>query len=109
MIGVDTSFGDPNGFASSLLYSLPLTMPLWASRPSRELRVLLVGYTLCVCMCIALTGSRTGFVGLCVFAMLMLLVTVRRKALVVVLGGSSARLAWAWRSWRCPPSCKTAT
>ena len=86
MVGVDKSFGDPNGFASSLLYSLPLTMPLWASRPSLGLRVLLVGYTLCVCVCVALTGSRTGMVGLCAFTMMALLVTVRRKALVMVLG-----------------------
>jgi O-antigen ligase len=86
MIGVNASFSDPNGFASSLLYALPLTIPLWASRPSWGVRVLLAGFTLCVCGCIALTGSRSGFVGLCVFTMLALLVTVRRKALVVLLG-----------------------
>jgi O-antigen ligase len=87
MIGVDQTYNDPNAFASSLLYSLPLTLPFWASRPTMGQRVLLVGYTLCVCACVALTGSRAGFVGLCAFAMLALLVTVKRKALVVVLGG----------------------
>ena len=87
MIGVDQTYNDPNAFASSLLYTLPLTMPLWATRPSLFLRVVLVGYTLGVCACVALTGSRSGFVGLCVLSMLVLLVTVRRKALVVVLGG----------------------
>jgi O-antigen ligase len=86
MLGVDQSFGDPNGFASSLVYSLPLTMPLWASRPSPFLRVVLMGYTLGVCACVALTGSRSGLVGLGACAMLILLVTVRRKALVAVLG-----------------------
>jgi O-antigen ligase len=87
MIGVNASFGDSNGFASTLLYSLPLTIPLWASRPSMGFRVMMVGYTLCVCMCIALTGSRSGFIALCVFTMLVLLVTIRRKALVIVLSG----------------------
>lgn len=87
MIGVDQTFGDPNAFASSLLYSLPLTMPLWASRPSFGVRIILIIYTLSVCGCIALTGSRTGFVGLCALCMMVLFVTVRRKALVVALGG----------------------
>jgi O-antigen ligase len=87
MIGVDVTYNDPNAFASGLLYTLPLTMPLWASRPSRGLRVLLVCYTLGVCACVALTGSRGGFVGLCVFGLLAMLVTVRRKLLVLVLAG----------------------
>lgn len=86
MIGVDQSLSDPNAFASSLLYSLPLTLPIWATRPAKSLRILLVGYTLGVCACIALTGSRGGFVGLCAFTMMALLVSVKRKALVVVLG-----------------------
>ena len=87
MIGVDQTFNDPNAFASTLVFSLPLTMPIWASRPSPFLRLALLAFTLGVCACVALTGSRAGFVGLCAFAMLALLVTVRRKALVVVLGG----------------------
>lgn len=87
MMGVDATFGDPNGFASSLLYSLPFTIPFWTTRPSRRLRSCLVAYTLGVCACIALTGSRSNFVGLAVFTMLFLLATVRRKWLVVVLAG----------------------
>jgi O-antigen ligase len=63
-----------------------LTLPIWATRPAKSLRTVLVGYTLSVCACIALTGSRAGFVGLCAFTMLALLVSVKRKALVVVLG-----------------------
>ncbi len=87
MMGIDQSYGDPNAFASSLLYALPLTLPLWATRPSKLLRLTLVSFTFGVCICVALTGSRGGLVGLCAFTALTLLVTVRRKALVVVLGG----------------------
>jgi O-antigen ligase len=87
MIGVDQTFSDPNAFASSLIYSLPLTLPFWASGPSKGQRVLLAGYTLCVCACVALTGSRAGFVGLCAFALLALLMMVKRKEIVFVLGG----------------------
>lgn len=87
MIGVDESFSDPNAFASSLLYSLPLTIPLWATRPPKFLRTLLICYTLGVCGCIALTGSRSGMVGLIACTMMALLVSVRRKGLVVLLSG----------------------
>src|SRR5262249_37709430 len=87
MTGVDTTFGDPNAFASSLLYTVPLALSLWAAKPGILLRRLLACYLLGVCLCIMLTGSRTGFVGLCFCGLLTLLLSVRRKALVLVLGG----------------------
>jgi O-antigen ligase len=87
MIGVDQTFSDPNAFASSLLYSLPVTLPLWAQRPPTLLRVALVCFTLGVCGCIALTGSRSGMVGLVACIFMTLLVSVRRKGLVIVLSG----------------------
>ena len=60
MIGVDTTFGDPNAFASTLLYVLPLTLPFWAERPGKGVRLLLIGFTGMACGCILLTGSRAG-------------------------------------------------
>jgi O-antigen ligase len=96
MIGVDVTFSDPNIFASSLLYSLPMTLPFWAERPRRPgTRLLLAGYTLSVCGCIALTGSRTGFIGLCLYGLLVLLITVRRKAMVLLAGGVGGAAALA--------------
>jgi O-antigen ligase len=89
MNGVDTSFGDPNAFASSLLYSVPFALALWATKPGNVMRLLLGGYLLGACVCIMLTGSRTGFVGLCFCGFLLLLLSVRRKALVLMLGGIS--------------------
>ena len=93
MNGVDTSFGDPNAFASSLLYSVPLALSLWMAKPGKLLRLCLAGYLLGVCMCIALTGSRSAFMGLGLCGMLTLLVWVRRKALVLVLGCVAAGAA----------------
>jgi O-antigen ligase len=87
MNGVDKSFGDPNAFASSLLYTVPLALSLWMTKLGKVMRLLLVAFLLGVCMCIALTGSRTGFVGLCFCGFLFLLISVRRKALVLILGG----------------------
>ncbi|HTU16668.1 MAG TPA: O-antigen ligase family protein [Gemmataceae bacterium] len=85
MNGVDTSFGDPNGFASTLLYTVPLALSLWMTKPDRLLRLCLIGHFLGVCMCIVLTGSRSALMGLCLWGFLSLLVWVRRKALVVLL------------------------
>jgi O-antigen ligase len=92
MIGVDETFSDPNAFASSLLYALPLTLPLWADRPGTLTRLALLGFTGIACLCILLTGSRAGFIGLCVLAMLVGLVLVRRKVLFLVLGGAGGAL-----------------
>ncbi len=93
MNGVDTSFGDPNAFASSLLYTVPLALSLWTTKPGKAMRLWLGGYLLGVCLCITLTGSRTGFIGLCFCGCLILLLSVRRKALVLFLGGFGGVMA----------------
>ncbi|MHB1424436.1 MAG: O-antigen ligase family protein [Gemmataceae bacterium] len=87
MIGVDKTFGDPNTLASSLLYTVPLALSLWTAKPTKIMRQLLAGYLIVTCLCIVLTGSRAGFVGLSFCGFLMLLLSVRRKALVILLGG----------------------
>jgi O-antigen ligase len=48
-----------------------------------------------VCVCIALTGSRTGFVGLIGLTMMVLLVTVRRKWLVLLLAAVVGGIGFA--------------
>lgn len=88
MLGVDTSFGDPNSFAGSLLNTLPLALSLWMDKPSKGMRRLLAWYTAGTCVCIALTGSRTGFAGLGLFSLLTLMVWVRRKGLVLVFAAA---------------------
>jgi len=58
MIGVDITFSDPNAFASTLLYTVPLMLPFWLERPRRIPTLLFVGYLLAIACCILLTGSR---------------------------------------------------
>jgi O-antigen ligase len=87
MIGVDITFSDPNAFASTLLYTLPMLLPFWYERPRWLPRFLLLGYGAALVGCILLTGSRAGFVGLIVFAFLVLVLSVRQKVLVGVVGG----------------------
>jgi O-antigen ligase len=86
MIGVDTSFGDPNTFASSLLYTLPLMLAFWSRRLSSSQKFGLVVYALAVCFCIVKTGSRAAFLGLCLFVLLALMARTKRKAMVLVFG-----------------------
>jgi hypothetical protein len=89
MNGVDVTYGNPNNFASSLVISLPLTLPVWASRPGWLTRLLLWGFSLGVCICVVLTGSRAGLVGLAVCVPLCLLgLGLRVGAAVVVCGGA---------------------
>ena len=45
MVGVDTSFMDPNAFAAGLVCALPLTLPFWAGKPSLAMRLFLLGFT----------------------------------------------------------------
>ena len=106
MVGVDTSYSDPNAFASTAVYALAMTLPFWATKPSRRLRTLLVGFTGLACVCILLTGSRAGFLALGVCALLGLLASGRVKAAILslVLLACAAPLVWC----ACRRSCRTA-
>ncbi len=70
MIGVDLTYNDPNAFASTLLLALPLTLPFWKEARGKSVKLVLLGGTGLAALCILLTGSRTGFVGLCAFGFL---------------------------------------
>src|SRR5262249_12661581 len=45
MIGIDITYADPNTFAATLVYSLPLTLPFWAKCSARKHRLFLTYYT----------------------------------------------------------------
>lgn len=96
MVGVDTSFMDPNAFASTLVLALAMTLPFWATKPSYGMRTLLLGFTAVACLCILLTGSRAGFMALGLCALLGLMATGRVKTavLLLVLGVVTAPLAF---------------
>jgi O-antigen ligase len=90
MIGVDITYGDPNAFASTLVYTLPLTLPFWWGRPRPSVRALLVGFTGLAGLCILLTGSRAGFIGLCAAGFLALVTGASRKGRAILLCGGAA-------------------
>lgn len=95
MIGVDLTFGDPNAFASTLLYTLPLLIPFWREQPRRVPRWFVLGYGGCAAGCILLTGSRTGFVGLCLFMLIVVVWCAKNKYQAVAVTGVLGFLAFA--------------
>jgi O-antigen ligase len=84
MIGVDTTYSDPNAFASGLLYSLPMLVPFWQERPRRVPRFLIIGYVLMVLFCILKTGSRGGFLGVCLFVVILIITSARHKVQAIL-------------------------
>jgi O-antigen ligase len=72
MIGVDLTAGDPNTFGASILFALPLVVPFWLDRPSKQGRAFLAGYMALSAVCIVLTGSRSSFIGLILALLIMI-------------------------------------
>ncbi len=93
MVGVDSTSGDPNSFAGTIVYSLPLVFPLWFQFQNSRLRWALVGYVVLASTCVLLTGSRMGFVGLCSLALVVALLSKHRLAIITLLA-VAAPLAW---------------
>jgi O-antigen ligase len=87
MTGVDTTFSDPNAFASGLLYSLPMLLPFWQERPRRIPRFLMVAYVMMVMYCILKTGSRAAFVGVSLFVVILIITSAKRKVQAILACG----------------------
>ncbi len=102
MIGVDVTYSDPNAFASTLLYSLPLALAFWLERPRRLPRILMLGFFGAICGCILLTGSRAGMVGLLFFGLIVLWIAFTRKGLFLLAGTAAAPLVVAVLSLALP-------
>jgi O-antigen ligase len=83
---------DPNAFAGTIVYALPLLLPFWLERPRRVPRLLVLGFLGLGGLCILLTGSRSGFIGLAAAGALLLVLQARRKVLAVALVGVAGAL-----------------
>ena len=95
MIGVDSTYCNPNAFAGTLVFAFPLTLPLWADKPSRFRRFLLLGYAVGSVACILLTGSRAGFAGMLAFGLLYVLTTSRRRTGILLVAAAACIAAVA--------------
>jgi O-antigen ligase len=86
MMGIDSTYGDPNTFAASIVYSLPF---LWAMIQCKFekpwIRRMLWGYGLLALVCIISTGSRSGMISALFFMLLVWFGSSRKFALIVTL------------------------
>jgi len=95
MVGVDKTYSDPNTFAASIVYSLPMLMPWWLDAPTKRTRVLVLGYLGLAVTCILLTGSRTALAVTTTLGTLGMFGIARHKvrlALILVVVGL---IAWS--------------
>jgi O-antigen ligase len=93
MVGVDATHGDPNAFAASLLMALAFVPAAW-KLPGRRLKWFLGGFTALAGVCVALTGSRSGFVGVLIWAAAVIGRSRWRVPLAIAAIAGSP-LAWA--------------
>ena len=73
LIGVGITMSDPNSFGASIVFFLPLFVPLWMTMKgvlAIPLRVFGIAAFLLAVICITYTGSRAAFVGLLVYIVL---------------------------------------
>ncbi|MFN0196774.1 MAG: O-antigen ligase family protein [Planctomycetaceae bacterium] len=85
MVGVDQALSDPNSFAASIIYALPMILPIWAIRKNSKQTFAIFGYILLSVICVLLTGSRGGMIGLITFGAICLLSSHRRGTLILLL------------------------
>ena len=104
MVGVDDILGDPNSFAASVNYGLMMLLPMTALARKQWHYIALGGFFSLACLCVFLTGSRTGFAGLG-------LLLLGGASLQSIVGGfcycCSWRLPLSGPSFR--STCRTAT
>jgi O-antigen ligase len=70
MVGVDSTFNDPNAFGGSVVLSLPFVYALLRAEVSAWQRKLYYGYFAIAVTCVVLTGSRSAFVALLFLSLL---------------------------------------
>lgn len=95
MIGVDLAYNDPNTFAATILYSLPMLIPFWLDSPATRTRLLVGGYIALALTCILLTGSRTAFVMTAILGSVGLILVSKHKLRIIIIGITVAVTAWS--------------
>jgi O-antigen ligase len=98
LIGIDQRFSDPNTFAATIVYSLPFAWGLWKSKSTPWIRKGLIFYAAMSIIAVFLTGSRSGFVTLTLFG---LLINIQGKKKVV---GLMALIILSVISWQMLPA-----
>jgi O-antigen ligase len=94
MIGIDRLYGSPNGLAATVVHSLPVTMLLWNCRkwitrqwPMMQKKIFPVFLITYFCMAVTtiiLTNSRSGFVLMAVFSLMIAAKSLKKKIVTII-------------------------
>jgi hypothetical protein len=95
MVGVDSTFNDPNSFGATIVLSLPFVYALLRSELNKHLRRAYYFYFALAVTCVVLTGSRTSFAALMVLCMIWVLIQKgKRKLLILVTALMTMAVVW---------------
>ncbi len=97
MVGVGSSYADPNSFAATLVYALPMVYPLWGECRAKSCRLALIGYSVVTLLCVLLTGSRSS---LCALIFLFAVVTCVSPHRLKLIAAYAVLVPIVWNSLR---------
>lgn len=95
MLGVDSTFNDPNTFGASVVLSLPFVYALMRSESNKLFRYCYYSYFIMALICIVLTGSRSSSMAL-VFLLLLWAAIQKGKKKVLIFFGVVMAIALIW-------------
>jgi O-antigen ligase len=94
MVGIDITYGNPNSFAASICYSLPLCWALILNKPTQQwVKTCLYAYGALALLAIIMTGSRSGMVTT-LFFFFILLLSSSKKFLSMILLATILVFSW---------------
>ena len=87
LCGIGETMSDPNSFGASVVYSLPLLVPLWLlfrGKLAILSRTFCVLYMALAVICILDTGSRAAMIGMLAFVMMTVVFSKHRVKIMLV-------------------------
>lgn len=84
MIGVDSTFSDPNSFGASIVLSLPFVYTLLRIEKISKNRLMYYGYLCLAVFCVVLTGSRSATVAFVLLVLLWALMQQGKRKIVIL-------------------------
>ena len=84
MIGVDSTYNDPNSFGASVVLSLPFVYTLFRYEMRSWLRKSYCGYFVLAVLCVVLTGSRSASIALVFLLILWSMMQKGKKKLYIL-------------------------
>lgn len=96
MIGVDSTFNDPNAFGATIVLSLPFVFVLLKTEESKKIRMLYYAYLVLSVFCVVQTGSRTSFFVMSVLGIIFTIIHLKKHFFsTLVVAGILSTIIWS--------------